>query len=129
MERKPEDLNQDPMLRTEFVNQVSCDEYFAIYSPFLLHPQARQLVEMGLRAQGMDAEYQDVLDVATDQWRATLNPETRLTEELYLLGYTSYPQRQQMIEQMHAQLVRRAVEAGLIDERPKDIEFRKLFGK
>lgn len=127
MERKPVHLVEDTNLRKDFISQVSWDEWAQVNAPFLLIPNARKLVEEGLRKQGLDAIFEDVEGVAIEQWQKTLNPETRLAETLYLQGLT-YVQRQHVVEQQHALFVRRAVELGLIEERQKDQEFRQQFG-
>ena len=127
MERKPKHLEEDTNLRKDFINQVSWDEWAQINAPFLLIPHARELVEEGLRRQGMDAIFEDVEGVAIEQWQKTLDPQTRFGETLYLQGMT-YVQRQHVVEQEHASVVRRAVELGLIEERQKDQEFRQQFG-
>lgn len=127
MDRKPEHIEEDSNLRKDFISQVSWDEWAQVNAPFLLIPNARELVEEGLRKQGLDAIFEDVEGVAIEQWQKTLNPETRLAETLYLQGLT-YVQRKHVVEQQHALFVRRAVELGLIEERQKDQEFRQQFG-
>lgn len=128
MDRKPEHLTEDPHLRTDFINQLSWDEWAAIHAPFFLVEGAEELVEGQMKQMGMKATFEDALAVALDEWRRTLDPETRLAETLYLQGF-SHTQRQHIVEQQHAMLVRRAVEVGLIEERQVDVDFREQFGE
>lgn len=127
MERKPEHLVEDPVLRAAFTGQVSWDEWALTNAPFFLHPDGRQIVEEHMLAMGMDAIYEDALSVAIQQWTDTLDPETNAREYYYLQGYT-YDQRTHILEQQHADIVRRAVEMGIIEERPADQDFREQFG-
>ena len=88
MDRKPKHIEEDSNLRKDFISQVSWDEWAQVNAPFLLIPNARELVAEGLRKQGLDAIFEDVKGVAIEQWQKTLNPETRLAETLYLQGLT-----------------------------------------
>lgn len=127
MDRKPEHLQEDSLLRPEFVGQQSWDEWALENAPFFLVPNAQELVEGQMRAMGMDATYEDALYVAMEEWQATLSPETRLMENLYLRGL-SYTERRVFLDQQHAFVRDRAIEMGLVEERPKDVEFREQFG-
>ena len=127
MDRKPEHLVEDPFLRANFIEQQSWDEWALENAPFFLHPSAKDMVEAELKAQGIDATYEDAIAVALAEWKSTLLKETNVTEVLYLQGLT-HEQRQHTIEQQHAELLRRAVELGLVEERGSDRAFREEFG-
>lgn len=128
MDRTPEHLTEDPLLRVRFVSQQSWDEWASEHAPFFLVPEARELVEAEMQRQGLSATYEDALAVATEEWQSTLDPETNISELLYLQGRT-HTQRSQIIEQQHRELLNRAVEMGLVEEREEDADFRKEFGE
>lgn len=127
MDRKSEHLKEDPTLRADFVAQTSWDEWVAVNTPFFLHPDAREMVETQMRRMGMNATYEDALAVAHDNWIATLDIETNVDEVLYLQGHDR-TERLRIVGIQHAELLRRAVEIGLIPERQSDVDFREQFG-
>ena len=127
MERKSEHLVEDQQLRRPFIDQMSWDEWAAVHTPFFLHPDARDLIEDAMRLQGIEAEYEDALAVAENEWLATLDRRTNYAEVLYLRGH-NYSQRLHIIDQTHKELLSAFVEKGMIPERDSDIEFREQFG-
>jgi hypothetical protein len=128
MDRKPEHLSEDQNLRKTFIDQNSWDEWAAENAPFFVVPGACEMIEAELAAQGIDAEFENTLSVAREIWQSTLDPETNVGEVLYLAGY-SYLDRLQIIDQKHAELLRRCVELGIVPEREQDIDFREQFGQ
>ncbi len=127
MDRKPEHLAEDSLLRPDYVVQTSWDEWAAVNTPFFLHPLGREMVEAQMRSMGMDANYEDTFAVAIKLWMDTIDPETNMAELLYLQGFNR-TERLRIIDVQHAELLRRAVEIGLIPERKSDVDFREQFG-
>jgi hypothetical protein len=127
MERKSEHFVEDPTLRKNFVNQVSWDEWASINAPNLLLPNVVDIVEREIALIGGGYTVDDVIAEFTARYVSTLDLNTNMAEALYLLGHDR-TERLVIIDNEHAELLRRSVEAGLITERQSDIDFRAQFG-
>lgn len=106
MDRKPEHLTEDPILRAEFIGQESFDEYIKRTVPWFADSRTPAMFAI----QGV--EYEDALSVVAAEWQSTLHPGTNVMESLYLQGYTDRTQRLAAVDQMHAELKEAAIAAG-----------------
>jgi hypothetical protein len=129
MERLPEHLAEDPLLRQEYIGQLSFDEYLSAQWPSLLREGSDKFVAHVSEKWGLNLTLDQLLERIKIAWRNTLDPTTTMREIYYLEGMTTLLQRTQANEQWHASFVERTKDHPWAHERPQDVEFREKFGE
>jgi hypothetical protein len=104
MERTPEHQQLDPTLRTDYINQVSLDEFLESSYPDIADPQDRAILAAAIAEhQPESVSTEDVansmLEYAARDWARTLLPGITLNEVLYLRGFTDITERAAQISQ------------------------------
>jgi len=129
MERLPEHLTEDPLLRPEYTSQVSFDEHLAAQWPFLLKDDSDEFVAYVSEKRGFNITLEELLEEVKKAWRSTLDPATTMREIYYLEGMTTLLERTQANDQWYASFVEKTKEHPWAQERPQDAEFREKFGE
>lgn len=104
MERFPTDLERDPTLRLDYINQVSFDEFLLSVHPELLDPErtlaiATRMTQLNPTGETPEEVAQAMQDIAVTKYAQTLYPDTSLNESLYLHGHTDIAERAVLISQ------------------------------
>lgn len=113
MERRPEDIAADPLLREEFIVQESFDEWMTRMADSL---EAKGEVELAEKLRADD--YPEAIEL----WGETLDPATNVSEVYYLRGYTDVGQRHAHVGQVHAQLREAAIGLGVLQIEPSGVQ-------
>jgi len=128
MERTPEHLDEDPSLRKSIVDQVSLDEFLAARAPVLLLPNAREIVEAGLAAKGVDRTFEEVVKLITDEWLDSLDADTQMNEVLYLQGHVSRINRLAASDQLQSLIDGYKADSDQPDKVESDVDFASRYG-
>ena len=104
MERKSSDIEADPHLRPGFYNQVSLDEFIEHITIKLETTEDLSETQIRLRSAMRVASEEAIRVALRPHWQARLNPQTNMTELLYLQGYTDITARTAVLDQHYAEL-------------------------